>query len=76
MCSQSIHFLIQIVPQEYFCNVDHRGIRADKDMRPELNYPSYEYIVNQAYCRVSSFLMYTTCSLPMILIYYDYYVAE
>ncbi|EDV22255.1 uncharacterized protein TRIADDRAFT_29202 [Trichoplax adhaerens] len=43
------------VPQEYFCNVDHRGIRADKDMRPELNFPSYEFIVNQDYCRNNKF---------------------
>lgn len=40
------------VPPEYFCHLDHRGMRADLDRRPELYYGSVEFVATSEYCKV------------------------
>ena len=62
-------FFIVLVPQEYFCHLDHQGRRVDMYERPELCFGSYEFIATADYCKVTmvtlaSFM--TTCSLRYI----------
>ena len=40
------------VPPEYFCHLDHRGLRSDLDRRPELYYGSVEFVATAEYCKV------------------------
>ena len=47
--SSSIH----TVPQEYFCHLDHSGVRIDATSRPELTYGSVEYVATADYCKVT-----------------------
>jgi hypothetical protein len=37
--------LLNLVPNEYFCNLDAQGVRCDIDSRPELKYGSVEFTV-------------------------------
>ena len=39
------------VPREYFQHLDHTGMRMDKFQKPELCLGSYEFVVNEKYCR-------------------------
>ena len=47
-----LHVLNVLVPQEYFCHLDHQGRRMDVHERPELYFGSYEYIATADYCKV------------------------
>ena len=40
------------VPQEYFCHLDHKGMRTDIASRPELTFGSVEYKATVDYCKV------------------------
>ena len=42
-----------LVPQEYFCHLDHQGRRVDMYERPELSFGSYEFVATADYCKVS-----------------------
>ncbi|XP_020618625.1 protein transport protein Sec24C-like [Orbicella faveolata] len=39
------------VPAEYFCHLDHQGMRLDVYDRPELHLGSYEFIATKDYCK-------------------------
>jgi protein transport protein SEC24 len=39
------------VLQEYFCHLDHSGVRIDAASRPELTYGSVEYVATADYCK-------------------------
>lgn len=41
-----------LVPQEYFCHLDHQGRRVDIYERPELCFGSYEFVATTDYCKV------------------------
>ena len=41
------------VLQEYFCHLDHSGVRIDAASRPELMYGSVEYVATADYCKVA-----------------------
>jgi hypothetical protein len=41
--------MLNEVPLEYFCNVDHEGRRRDFEERPELCTGTVEYIAPQEY---------------------------
>lgn len=40
------------VPAEYFCHLDHQGMRLDVYDRPELHLGSYEFLATKDYCKV------------------------
>lgn len=40
------------VPAEYFCHLDHQGMRLDLYDRPELHLGSYEFLATKDYCKV------------------------
>ena len=42
-----------VVPQEFFCHLDHQGRRTDIMERPELLFGSVEYVATKDYCKVS-----------------------
>lgn len=39
------------VPAEYFCHLDHQGMRLDVYERPELHLGSYEFVATKDYCK-------------------------
>lgn len=39
------------VPGEYFCHLDHQGLRLDTYDRPELHLGSYEFVATKDYCK-------------------------
>ncbi|XP_031561696.1 protein transport protein Sec24C-like isoform X2 [Actinia tenebrosa] len=39
------------VPSEYFCHLDHQGLRVDLYERPELHLGSYEFVATTDYCK-------------------------
>lgn len=39
------------VPGEYFCHLDHQGLRLDTYERPELHLGSYEFVATKDYCK-------------------------
>ncbi|XP_074619307.1 protein transport protein Sec24C-like isoform X2 [Acropora palmata] len=39
------------VPAEYFCHLDHHGLRLDTYERPELHLGSYEFVATKDYCK-------------------------
>ncbi|XP_068702703.1 protein transport protein Sec24C-like isoform X2 [Montipora foliosa] len=39
------------VPAEYFCHLDHQGLRLDTYERPELHLGSYEFVATKDYCK-------------------------
>ncbi|XP_022800862.1 protein transport protein Sec24C-like isoform X2 [Stylophora pistillata] len=39
------------VPAEYFCHLDHQGMRLDVSDRPELHLGSYEFVATKDYCK-------------------------
>ncbi|UYV79481.1 SEC24C [Cordylochernes scorpioides] len=39
------------VPVEYFCHLDHNGMRSDMFTRPELCLGSYEFVATRQYCK-------------------------
>ena len=47
------NYFFILVPQEYFCHLDHQGRRVDMYDRPELCFGSYEFIANADYCKVN-----------------------
>ena len=51
-CCFQFDVLYILVPQEYFCHLDHQGRRMDMHERPELYFGSYEYIATADYCKV------------------------
>ena len=42
-----------LVPAEYFCHLDHQGMRLDVYERPELHLGSYEFVATKDYCKVT-----------------------
>ena len=46
------------VPGEYFCHLDHQGLRLDTYDRPELHLGSYEFVATKDYCKVIIYLVY------------------
>ncbi|OTF83890.1 transport Sec24C-like protein, partial [Euroglyphus maynei] len=47
-CSLCHH--VTEVPQTYFANLDHTGLRLDRQQRPELCLGSYEFLATEEYC--------------------------
>lgn len=47
-----------IVPAEYFCHLDHQGLRLDTYDRPELHLGSYEFVATKDYCKVQCVILF------------------
>ena len=47
-----------IVPGEYFCHLDHQGLRLDTYDRPELHLGSYEFVATKDYCKVQCVILF------------------
>ena len=47
-----------VVPQQFFCHLDHQGRRTDIMERPELLFGSVEYVATKDYCKVSIYSAY------------------
>ena len=47
-----------IVPGEYFCHLDHQGLRLDTYDRPELHLGSYEFVATKDYCKVQCVIFF------------------
>ena len=46
------HTHTHTVPPEYFCHLDHKGMRTDLMSRPELIFGTVEYRATVEYCKV------------------------
>ena len=55
--STRIHVHVHVIPHsavqpEYFCHLDHKGMRTDAATRPELTFGSVEFTATTDYCKV------------------------